>query len=261
MIDGHHVIAAGDPGVPWSTSTEVVPAHMRLAMKHRMTKLDVRALKRLVSGTADHALVFLSVPPSLSLFISISHFLLPFSFSISSHLSLCLSPSYIPSPGFASSLPLYRKILLAYDGTAESALALREGAELARLSGARAYLYAVLNLAPTLMGVEGMGGGDLISSELERFKAILKEGVRYLRDRGVEAEGHLVQGLPPDEIVRAAQSFGADLVILGYHRRKGFAKWWHTPTSSQILDRLPCSLLVAITQASEATEPAGESTS
>jgi hypothetical protein len=57
MIDGHHVIAAGDSGVPWSTSTEVVPAHMRLAMKHRMTKLDVRALKRLVSGTADHALV------------------------------------------------------------------------------------------------------------------------------------------------------------------------------------------------------------
>jgi nucleotide-binding universal stress UspA family protein len=167
----------------------------------------------------------------------------------------------VHSRGFASSLPLYRKILLAYDGTAESALALREGAELARLSGARAYLYAVLNLAPTLMGVEGMGGGNLISSELERFKAILKEGVRYLRDRGVEAEGHLVQGLPPDEIVRAAQSFGADLVILGYHRRKGFAKWWHTPTSSQILDRLPCSLLVAITQASEATEPAGESTS
>ena len=148
----------------------------------------------------------------------------------------------------------YRKILLAYDGTAESALALREGAELAALSGARTYLLAVFNIPPTLEGVEGMGGGSLVSTELKRVQTILEEGVRYLKDRGLETEGHIVRGLPPEEIVRAAESFGADLVILGYHRRKGLAKWWHAPTSALIIDRLPCSLLVTIVRG-ELTEP------
>ncbi len=149
----------------------------------------------------------------------------------------------------------YRKILLAYDGTAESALALREAAELAKQSGAQTYLLAVLSISPTLMGVEGVGGGTLVSTELQRFQAVLEQGVRYLKDRGVEAEGHLVHGPPPEEIVRAAEAFGANLVILGYHRRKGMAKWWHTPTSSQIIDRLPCSLLVAITREQESASP------
>lgn len=150
----------------------------------------------------------------------------------------------------------YRRILLAYDGTAESAWALREGAEIAKDAKARTSLLAVLNIPPALLGVEGMGGGgSLVAAELERFRAILEQGVRYLREQGLETEGHLVHGSPPEEIVRAAESFAADLVVLGYHRRKGMAKWWHTPTSTQILDRLPCSLLVAVTRGDEAPVP------
>lgn len=151
----------------------------------------------------------------------------------------------------------YQRILLAYDGTSQSAWALREGAEIAKASRAKTRLLAVLNLPTALIGGEGLGYGNLMASELQRFRAILERGLQYLRDLGIEAEGHLVQGQPLDEIIRAAETFAADLVVLGYHRRKGVAKWWRTSTSAQIIDHLHCSLLVAITPESNMAQDGG----
>jgi nucleotide-binding universal stress UspA family protein len=50
-------------------------------------------------------------------------------------------------------------------------------------------------------------------------------------------------------IVRMAETVHADLVVLGYHRRRGIDKWWRSSTSAQIVERLSTSLLVAIRNA------------
>jgi nucleotide-binding universal stress UspA family protein len=157
-------------------------------------------------------------------------------------------------------MSVYQKILLAYDGTAESAEALREGAEIAERCGAHTHLLAVVNMTPAFLGAETMDSGNYVATELERFQSVLEQAIRLLRQRGIKADGHLVQGSPPDEIVRAAKEFGADLVILGYHRSKGLRKWWHTPTCTLVIDRVPCSLLVAITSEGGNVPPAAEAT-
>jgi nucleotide-binding universal stress UspA family protein len=141
---------------------------------------------------------------------------------------------------------VYQSILLAYDGTRESRLALREGADLAACCGACTHLLAIVHLPPSVLGGESMAAGGAVAGEISRFQDILDEGIARLKNRGLRCEGHLEQGDPIDVIVRMAEAVHADLVVLGYHRRRGIEKWWRSPTSAQIVERLSTSLLVAV---------------
>jgi nucleotide-binding universal stress UspA family protein len=141
---------------------------------------------------------------------------------------------------------MYQTILLAYDGTRESRLALREGAEIAERFGAFTHLLAVINLPAALLGGEALAAGDGMAREIERSQEILDEGIERLKARGLRCVGHLERGEPPETIGRIAREIHADLIVLGYHRRHGFDKWWHTPTCSLLIDQSPTSLLVAI---------------
>ncbi len=51
---------------------------------------------------------------------------------------------------------MYGKILLAYDGSVEGRLALREGARLAKLCEADVFLLAVVNLSTGIIMAEGV---------------------------------------------------------------------------------------------------------
>ena len=56
---------------------------------------------------------------------------------------------------------MYRKVLLAYDGSVEGRIALREGAMLAKLCQAEVVLLAVVNLSAGIMMAEGAGPGAI----------------------------------------------------------------------------------------------------
>jgi len=57
---------------------------------------------------------------------------------------------------------LYKKVLLAYDGSIEGRLALREGAKLAQFCGAEVFLLAVVEIASS---VAPLDGGVVISMD------------------------------------------------------------------------------------------------
>ena len=50
---------------------------------------------------------------------------------------------------------MYKKVLLAYDGSIEGRLALREGAKLAQFCGAEVFLLAVVETASSVATLEG----------------------------------------------------------------------------------------------------------
>lgn len=141
---------------------------------------------------------------------------------------------------------MYKTILLAYDGTRESRLALKEGAEIAVRFGAYTHLLAVVNLPTALLGGESLAAGGEVAREIERWDEVLREGLERLKSRGLECTGHLERGNPPETIEQVARKVHANLIVLGYHRRSGFGKWWHTPTCSLLIDHIPTSILVAI---------------
>jgi nucleotide-binding universal stress UspA family protein len=147
---------------------------------------------------------------------------------------------------------MYRKILLAYDGSVEGRRALREGAMLARLCGAEVVLLAVVNLSAGIMMAEGAAPGA-IEHQREAYAQILAEGVERLRALGFAPESRLEFGSPAREITATAKRCGADLVVV--RRQSSFARWWGDSVGSSLLEDLSCSLLIAQNEPNEA-EPA-----
>jgi nucleotide-binding universal stress UspA family protein len=99
---------------------------------------------------------------------------------------------------------MYKKVLLAYDGSIEGRRALREGAKLAQLCQAEVFLLAVVE---TSSGVAALESGVIISmdEQFEIYKTILVEGVERLKTMGFSPTARLGMGAPGPEIVGVAE--------------------------------------------------------
>jgi len=88
---------------------------------------------------------------------------------------------------------MYKKILLAYDGSIEGRRALREGAKLAQSCGAEVFLLAVVETASSVASLEG---GVMISmdEQFANYQAILAEGVERLKTMGFSPTARLGMG-------------------------------------------------------------------
>ena len=140
---------------------------------------------------------------------------------------------------------MYRNILLCYDGTAEGRRALRQGADVAVTMKSRAYLLAICRNMLATAVPEGVTPA-LVACEQDAANALLTEGVRWLEDHGVPAEGQLVYGNPMVHIPEVAKRIGADLIVLGHRYRNRLARWWSEDDEATLLHAVSCSILVAM---------------
>lgn len=140
---------------------------------------------------------------------------------------------------------MYRKVLLCYDGTLEGRRALREGGEVVVAMQSAAYLLAICRNMMATSVPEGITP-ELVACEEDTARALLAEGVKWLTDRGVAAEGSLVYGDPLVHIPRTAKRWGADLIVVGHRYRTRIARWWSESEQQTLLDNVSCSLLVAM---------------
>ena len=140
---------------------------------------------------------------------------------------------------------MYKTVLLCYDGSSEGRKALREGAALARVMGSETYLLAVCRNLVAATPPEGMSAA-LVESEESAARAILNEGVRKLVEAGIKAQGALLIGDPLMHIPSFAAKIGADLIVIGHRPRSRLARWWSESPQSLLLNRVACSLLVAM---------------
>jgi nucleotide-binding universal stress UspA family protein len=147
---------------------------------------------------------------------------------------------------------MYKRILLAYDGSLEGRTALREGALLARQSGAEVFLLSVLVDPGTLLLPEIALAGAAVRME-DDFMEILNEGVARLRKLGFDPTSKLVRGQPADEIGKFAKQIEADLIVVGHRRQSAFDRWWSGPAGAYLIDYTDCSLLVARNVVSDET--------
>jgi len=140
---------------------------------------------------------------------------------------------------------MYQSILLCYDGTAEGRRALRHGADVAIAMKARAYLLAICRNMLASAVPEGVTP-ELVNCERETASQLLTEGVQWLKDHGVPAEGQLVYGNPMVHIPEVARRVGADLIVVGHRYRNRLARWWSEEEEATLLSRVTCSILVAV---------------
>ena len=82
--------------------------------------------------------------------------------------------------------PMYKKVLLAYDGSVEGRRALREGAKLAQLCRSEVFLLAVVEVSSIMTPEAGLT--IPIELQTEDYKAILNEGTERLKALGFNAD-------------------------------------------------------------------------
>ena len=139
---------------------------------------------------------------------------------------------------------MYRKVLLCYDGSREGRHALRQGADVVVCMKSDAHLLAICQSLVAASIPEAVTP-QLAEREDSRAQALLDEGVQWLRDRGVNAEGSLEYGRAVDCIASTARAVGADLIVLGHKNRGPLARWWSASDEESLLERVACSILVA----------------
>jgi nucleotide-binding universal stress UspA family protein len=144
---------------------------------------------------------------------------------------------------------MYKKILMAFDGTAEGRSALVECADIASFAHAETHLLAVASMPSTMFLTEGFVPEELIETEKKRMQGVLDQGIAVLRERGFESIPHLAVGEPVEEIGRAAKDLKCDLIVVGHKQESRWAaRWWKGSVSASLVDYVPCSLLIVITK-------------
>lgn len=142
---------------------------------------------------------------------------------------------------------MFKKIVMAYNGSREGKEALVQCGEIVSFTNAEAHLLAVAGMPSSMFLTEGFLPEELLEEEKKRAQEVLEEGVAQLKERGYSVTGHLAVGEPVEEICRLAAELHADLIVLG-HERKGIARWWRGSVGKTMLDHAPCSVFVALTR-------------
>ena len=141
--------------------------------------------------------------------------------------------------------PKMQKVLVPLDGSAGSETVLPTVRELARAEGATVRL---LHVAPAPDSV--VMNGRVIAYADQEAARIEQEVLAYLRKvagelSGLEVEAAVRFGEPVEEIVKAAESTGVDLIALATHRRTGVSRLLKGSVAEQVerATRIPVLLV------------------
>ena len=145
---------------------------------------------------------------------------------------------------------MFKRILLAYDGSDAGQKALLDCQDLAQWSQSEVFLIAVMPSAMSFVGLEGgVYDMELEEREKKKHRAVLDDGLRRLAQAGYVARGEVLVGEAVDEITRYAKKIEANLIVVGHkHLDSWAARWWRGSVSKALIEQSPCSVLVAITQ-------------
>jgi nucleotide-binding universal stress UspA family protein len=148
---------------------------------------------------------------------------------------------------------MFKKILLAYNGTPEGKSALLACEEIAEFTEVETHLLAVASNIPMLapMVEDGQVVETLLTAERKHMEEALEEGVQQLRRDGFYATGHLKVGEPVEEISRLAKELAVDLIIVGHKKKTSLkSRWWRGSGSvgKLLLDHAHCSVFIALTE-------------
>lgn len=144
---------------------------------------------------------------------------------------------------------MYERIVMAYDGSQSGQKALLDCKEIAQWSHAKLHLVAVMPINLSFVGIEGaVYDSEVEERERSKYQHILDEGLAQLTQAGHTAQGALLVGDAVEELSRFAKKVEANLIIVGHkHLDSWAARWWRGSVSSALIERAPCSVLVAIT--------------
>ncbi len=138
---------------------------------------------------------------------------------------------------------MFRKIVVAHDGSEGAHKAMAVAIDLAKHYGAEIHFISVIEELPkyaaTLDEVE-----EVHAEALRHYQAIQAEACQQAERRGVKAYDKVIPGHEVETIVQYAEQEHCDLLVVG---RQGHSARWlkHLgSTSSQLTFYAPCTVMV-----------------
>ena len=122
---------------------------------------------------------------------------------------------------------MYKKILVPIDGSPASNLGLNEAIKLAKDQGAKLRLFHLVDEYIAVSSPDGVAllfTGDLLEALRQGGKKIIEKAEALARRHGLTPESVMLEsfgGRAADFIVQQANKWGADLIVLGTHGRRG----------------------------------------
>ncbi|UZP67898.1 universal stress protein [Desulfovibrio mangrovi] len=112
---------------------------------------------------------------------------------------------------------MYKKVLVAFDGTESATNVLEQALVLARSENAAVDVVTVI---PGYQGDLRLLGNSRVLTEMHgHYQTCLDSAIKMALARNVRAKAHLRTGEPPEEILRTAEEIRADLIVIGKRAR------------------------------------------
>ncbi len=120
---------------------------------------------------------------------------------------------------------MFKKILLAYDGSSCAQSAFGTALSIAKAES------AVLTICTVVDPIEVAGANApmpptqaALDDALARARALLADATTRAREAGVDASTELLEGEPAHELVELAARAGVDVIVMGTHGRSGLKR-------------------------------------
>jgi nucleotide-binding universal stress UspA family protein len=142
----------------------------------------------------------------------------------------------------------FKKILVAIDSEPVAVRAAETGVNLAQALGAEVAFIYVVDASLAYAGDTGPPASELIAAA----KLDAQRLVTAVRQR-LSPQSSVVEfipvGTPSEEIVKAAEEWSADLLVIGSHGRGGMQRALLGSVAETVMRHAPCPLVVVRSQA------------
>jgi len=146
---------------------------------------------------------------------------------------------------------MYQRILVPIDGSGTAARGLVEATRLAKDQGAKLRVIHVVNELTMLAAYEGaIYSNELIEALRESGRTILARAAEQLKASGLQVESALLEaqgGNVGDTIVKDAEHWQADIIVLGTHGRRGLGRLVMGSDAEQVLHQAKVPVLLVRT--------------
>jgi nucleotide-binding universal stress UspA family protein len=155
---------------------------------------------------------------------------------------------------------MYQRILVPVDGSPTSNAGLEEAIKLAELTGASVRVLHVVDETPFLTSGDGFAvTADIFTIMKEAGQAVLEAARVRVDAAGIPVDAALFDSLSArlsDRVAEQVKEWGAELIVLGTHGRRGVGRMLLGSDAEQILRTATVPVLLVRGMTPEGNRPA-----
>ena len=142
-------------------------------------------------------------------------------------------------------MDMYKKIVLAVDGSEVSRNALRHAIELTKQNNGT--LIAVHVIPPIdVTDIETFKPESLMRGLRQEGEKILSEVKELAQKEGVKVQATIEEGVPFEKICEVAENTDSDIIVMGSHGRTGIGKVFIGSVTERVISRTHCRPVLVV---------------